>query len=315
MAGELEDGSPLGMVAQAVRHEVWVLRPLADLLAAIPGLSDEVFSVGYPAWRVLDRLDDYYQIEDGWCAVPTVQAARDETRTYLDDLADDFGLVELASFDVVVPEGEPRPGWLADWLVHCGYELQDGHVLTRTGSVQDYAASVLAVVGQPLRSEQILARFRVARSVGALKNALSIDERFVKTDRNVWALTSRFSVSAKSVVVYTTGAPFKVMNGMVDLAGRPSVPQRGPEKTRRYFRRGDSWVHRRWSAGLPKPRSAPSHRDRDVATSRNRADGLGNSPHGGGFDGRDRKGGSLSWRGHAAAATARSSASRPRNSR
>lgn len=77
----ISDGGALAMVADAARTLIGTIRPLEELLTLMPALARTVESVGQPAWRVLDRLDDTYEIEDGWAVVPTMSAAKALTQT------------------------------------------------------------------------------------------------------------------------------------------------------------------------------------------------------------------------------------------
>ena len=79
MVKSLEPGGMLATAGAAVRDLIGAVLPLADLIALMPALAHQVEAVGQPAWRVLDRLDDDYEIEDGWCASPTILGAQTAT--------------------------------------------------------------------------------------------------------------------------------------------------------------------------------------------------------------------------------------------
>ena len=97
---------------------------------------------------MLDRLDDAYEIEDGWCVVPTMTAAQTMTQTQLQERADQYGVVRLDDLDLVeTSQPERRAELTAAWLTHCGYVIDGDFVLTRTQSVGDYAAAVLSLDG------------------------------------------------------------------------------------------------------------------------------------------------------------------------
>lgn len=82
----------LGESARCVAAVIGTVRPLGALLEQMPALARDVESVNRPAWLVLDRLDDSYEISDGWCAVPTIAEAQLRTRTQLEERADDYGV-------------------------------------------------------------------------------------------------------------------------------------------------------------------------------------------------------------------------------
>jgi hypothetical protein len=272
------EGTPAGQIAALLRSEVRGVRPLAEILAEVPALDSLVESVGQPAWRVVDILDDAYEIADGWCAEPSLEAAKRETEIYLDELADEFGVVRLADVGLV---GSEEPGtlpWLTDWLTHLGYDVRDGFVLMRTRSVNDLAAAVLSIEGGPLNLETLFERANRG-SFGSLRNQLNSDPRFHKVDIEHWALASwgmdsysniraeigkllekaggelplaaivdtlveRFGVSAASVSVYAGSAPYEVRNGIVRAQSVKIVGGRNPAKVQGYYRRGDDWLHR-----------------------------------------------------------------------
>lgn len=272
-----EDG-PLAMAAESARELIGTIRPLDDLIEAIPALGKDVARAGQPAWRILDRLDDAYEIEDDWCVVPTMTAALELTRTQLSERANQYGVIRLDEIDLVTSQPDRGLDVTASWLTHCGYVVVGECVLTRTSSVGDYAAAILSLEGSPLSAQEIVDRFVFDRSSRSLGNALGEDDRFERVDRDRWALkewgmeaykgirsmirelvargggrarlndvieyiTSRYSVSGSSVIAYASAAPFTTKDGVVQLGGERTA-RKSARNTRRLFRRADEWAYR-----------------------------------------------------------------------
>lgn len=270
----------LDMVATAARTMIGHVRPLSDLLMHLPALARTVESVGQPVWRVIDRLDDAYEIEDGWCVVPTVSAAQDWTRTHLREHTNKHGVVHIDDLDLVETSAPELRGDLTKkWLSTCGYVVDGDYVLTRTQSVRDYAAGILSITGSPMSAQELVERFVFERNVGSLRNAMAIDDRFERVDRDRWALsewgmeayagvrsvireelakaggkikldtlieriTGKYSVAANSIVAYASTAPFEVRDGMVRAASVSREARKTPERTSRMFRRDHDWAYR-----------------------------------------------------------------------
>ncbi len=275
----ISEEGPLAMAAESARSLIGTIRPLDDLVETMPALGKDVGAVGQPAWRVLDRLDDAYEIENGWCVVPTMSAALELTQTQVAERANQYGVIRLDELDLVgSSHAHRRPDVTAAWLSHCGHVISGEYVLTRTSTVGDYAAAVLFLEGSPLSPEEIVDRFVFERSARSLGNALGSDDRFERVDRDRWALkewgleaytgirtmirelvaqaggrarlddiieniTSRYSVSASSVIAYAAAAPFMTKNGVVQLGGERTA-RKSPRRTRRLFRRSDGWAYR-----------------------------------------------------------------------
>ncbi|HZD14185.1 MAG TPA: hypothetical protein VE196_03455 [Pseudonocardiaceae bacterium] len=237
--------------------------------------------MGQPAWRVLDRLDDAYEIEDGWCVAPTVTEAQTSTNATLLELANSHGVVSLADLAPLnpnIPTEDQRHAWVA-WLSYCGYLIDGDHVVTRAQSVGDRAASILSIVGSSMSSQELLDRLGVERNLNSLKNSLGTDDRFARVDRDRWALTEwgldaytgiraligselarsggrveldtlvrritdTHNVTANSVIAYASAPPFQSNHGIVRLADSNPTRRKTPERTRRLYRRGDSWLYR-----------------------------------------------------------------------
>lgn len=280
MLSVVSETGKLTTVAASARDLIGNIRPLDDLLELVPALAKQVRTVGKPAWRVLDRLDDAYEIEDGWCVVPTMRAAKSLTQTRLQEGVDQYGVIRVEDVDLIESSHAERVAERTTaWLTHCGYVIHGEFVLTRTSSIGDYAAAVLALEGAPLSTEEVADRFVIDRSARSIANALGADERFDRVDRDRWALrewgmeaytgirsiirdvvvreggraklndvieyiTARYSVSSNSVIAYAAGAPFATKNGIVQLDAGDRTARKAPERTRRLFRGPNGWAYR-----------------------------------------------------------------------
>lgn len=265
-------------VARLARTQIRGVRPLEELLAEAPALGVDVMTVGQPAWRVLDLLDDAYEIADGWCAEPSFDSARRDTAVFLDELSDAYGVVRLS--EVTLSENEPGAlPWLKDWLTYLGYEIRGEFVLLKTASLNVMAAAILSIEGAPLTFDEL--HQKIGRGApGSLRNQLSTDPTFTRVDRDHFALATwgmegytnirgeigklleqaggelplatviqtlvdQFSVSPNSVTVYAGSSPFQVVNGIVRNQGSQIAGGgKNPAKVQGYYRRGDEWLYR-----------------------------------------------------------------------
>lgn len=265
-------------VATVLRSQIRAVRPLAEVLAQMPALSREVRTVGQPAWRVIDVLDDAYEISDGWCAQPSFESTRWETEVSLEESSDPFGVVRISEVTLFGEEAGTAT-WLEEWLRYLGYEVRDQFVLLKTASLNEMAAAMLSIEGAPLTFEEL--HRRIGRGApGSLRNQLGADPTFTKVDREHYALAEwgledytnirgeigkllkqangelplahvietlvqKFAVSPNSVAVYAGSPPFQVTNGIVrnrteQLAGSG----KNPAKVQGYYRRGEDWLYR-----------------------------------------------------------------------
>jgi hypothetical protein len=269
-------GTAVGNLLASMRVEIQPVAALTRLTAKHPDLSRTLPGFDVPLWLVLDRLDDYFEVTDGWAAAPDAETARERTLGLLEDLENEHGVVEFTSLQnaVSIPPDELRA-----WLRSCDCEEAEGYVLTRTRSLPDHAAGVLAVAGEPMELEEIHRRTGKERNIRSLANALAADDRFVRTDRSTWALaawgveeytsirtqiarvvegnggeiglrelvdtiTARFNVSPNSVQTYASSGDFEVRDGLVRRASHRRGPRKQPHETRRMYRRGDVWRYR-----------------------------------------------------------------------
>lgn len=259
---------------------IGLIRPMDDILRLLPALGEPVPGINVPAWRVLERLSRAVEVRDGWCAVPDVASVREATGSHIATIVDDYGVADLqAAAAGLGCDGESGDVTTRAWLTYCGYVVQDEYVLTRTSSVNDYAAAILSLHREALSAQKLADRFIHPRSASSLRNALALDSRFDRVDRDLWALrewglpkytnirsliteqisknngqakladliheiSGKFSVSASSISAYASSAPFEQRAGLVRLAeGDPEVRKR-PHETRRLMRRDNGWAYR-----------------------------------------------------------------------
>ncbi|SCL53620.1 Sigma-70, region 4 [Micromonospora citrea] len=273
LVGRFHFGTAVGNLLASIRTEIQPIAALDRLITLHPDLARDVPGVSVPLWLVLDRLDDYFEVTDGWAAAPDVPAAREQTRTLLEDFATEHGLVDLAAVAAATPM--PKAELLA-WLSWCGYTLHNNQILTRTRSLSDHAAGLLAATGEPLHIDELQLQMGRDNSVRSLANQLADDERFVRTDRATWGLaswhleeytsirqqiglelaaaggeleigqlvesiTSRFDVSPSSVQAYAGNGDYEIAQGVVRRRESPAAPRKAPSATRRLFKYDDGW--------------------------------------------------------------------------
>ncbi|GGR73258.1 hypothetical protein GCM10010169_16590 [Micromonospora fulviviridis] len=273
LAGRFHFGTAIGNLLASLRTEIQPIAALDRLITLHPDLARDVPVVNVPFWLVLDRLDDYFEVTDGWAAAPDVAAAREQTRILLEDFATEHGLVDLSA--VTAATSMPKTELVA-WLSWCGYVLHNNQILTRTRSLNDHAAALLAATGEPLHIDELQLQMGRDNSIRSLSNQLGDDERFVRTDRATWGLaswqleeytsirqqiglelaaaggeveigqliesiTSRFDVSPSSVQAYAGNGDYEIVQGVVRRRESPAAPRKAPSATRRLFKYDDGW--------------------------------------------------------------------------
>ncbi|GAA4750843.1 sigma factor-like helix-turn-helix DNA-binding protein [Gordonia alkaliphila] len=254
------------------------VRPLDDLLAALPAIGEEVTAVGRPLWRVLVGIGAPFEVDGVWAASPTLSAARDQTTALLDAHADEYGVVDPAVFADLTRAALPdeTPDWRTDWAAEVGAVVYRDRILTRTGTIEDYAAALLSIHGAPMTPEELVAAFHVQRSARSMVNQMTGDERFIRVSRSQWGLRAwggreyatiraaigdllddlggsaplevlvdqlapRFDVKPASVVAYAAAPPYRTDDGVVTRADGAPQPRKSPAQTRHLYRVGRAW--------------------------------------------------------------------------
>lgn len=274
------DSTPIGDLAAAIRTRINKVCSLNYLLATFPALNEPVPSAGQSVWRLVDRLDDTFEILDGWAAVPSVDAVREQTRSIDDSEFEIFGVSDLSqvAFALALPE-DKRGDELRAWLDYCGCEMFENYVSSRQLPIPDWADLILRSFGSPLSIEEIAERMPVDRAVTSIRNALAEDDRFVRADRDRFALTlwggpnytgirdaiemaidlsggstdlealvqnltTQFTVAASSVRAYAQAHPFESTGGKVRRRDGKEVFAANPSGSKRLYRVEDGWALR-----------------------------------------------------------------------
>ncbi|WP_162240771.1 sigma factor-like helix-turn-helix DNA-binding protein [Leifsonia sp. Leaf264] len=188
------DGA-MSSIAVTVRAQATGVLALDQLLRAIPSLREVVNTYEQPIWRILDRLDDRYEIADGWCAAPSIAAARGMTIQALRAAA--RGGVSVSAQHVIpvdtalsiVPGHKLDADLLPQWINYCGFSIVESLVLAGGAGTRGRAIAVLVSEGEPLSAESILDRLGEERSLVGLKNVLGSDSAFSRVNRDLWGLS------------------------------------------------------------------------------------------------------------------------------
>lgn len=267
-------------LSQYLRSQIVMLRPLEELLDENSFLSDQVPSIGQSVWRVFDRLDDSFEINGSWCYAPNQESVEENIKRDFLSRQDKHGVIPIsdATF-ITVGDSEQSDIFLDKWLEEQGFAIYHDYVLTNNSSLVNRAAAILSIEGRPLDIDEIVSRIPEARSRSGLRDRIRTDPRFVRADKETWALaewdiaeyapirsliereletrggsmkiedlvsdlTAMFSVSAASVMVYASTPPFETRNGVVKKTGLQKRKYRRPQDSPRFFRRGSEWIYR-----------------------------------------------------------------------
>ena len=158
----------------------------------------------------------------------------------------------------------------------CGYPVKYGYVLTRTGTIGDHTASLLAITGAPLTTESIIRQIDPSLDPQAIQYALDSDARFQQTAVATWALVdpqvsqgadireqiaarvdaagggadlreligsiaNDRNLSASSILEAIASTDFEVVEGRLQRRTTAGFPRKSPAETRRLFRHADGW--------------------------------------------------------------------------
>ncbi|AMY54682.1 hypothetical protein HQP04_17585 [Rhodococcus fascians] len=233
-------GTAVGNLLASLRVEIQPVASLDRLLKLHPGIAKAVPALGVPLWLVLDRLDDYFEVTDGWAAAPDVDAAKRRTLSLLEDHESVNGVVDLADVTAAVAMTGHE---LEEWLRWCEVPLVAGRALTRTAKLADHAVGALEAMGESLSSEILRELVDPGRGVESISRALAADSRVERDHELEWHLaewsTADIEVEGRAAhevpqfVADSTGAVRRKRSGV-----------KSPDHTRRLYRVGLGWRYR-----------------------------------------------------------------------
>lgn len=268
----LNPTTEIGMLAASIRQRLGGLSRLARLLEDMPALADRVATLNLPAWYVIDKLDDGFESDGMWIAQPSLEDARSQSTLRFQQAESSAGVSSIQSIR------ESTSDWhllseedLREWFSRLGYRLMGEYLLSPAlRSQTDLAAAYLAIEGIPAAAEEIHESVAPTASLRSFKNRLGDDARFVRVDRNKWALrewghreysgiretihaivrergpqrldaliedlTGDFDVSPKSIAAYASVWPLETVMGVVRIAKARKTPRRSLSQTRGIYR-------------------------------------------------------------------------------
>lgn len=179
----------LADLSAALRQRIGIVSSLDRVLAVYPSLMDVVPAVAQPAWRVIDRLDDSFEICDGWAAVPSVTEAIDVTWAEARGIVDENGVASARDVAAKLGFGSAeRNSEFDHWLEYANLPQFRGLIVLDARSIADWAVIVLSQEGRPLSVSDLAHLIPVERAETSVRNAIAVDERIVRVNRDAFAL-------------------------------------------------------------------------------------------------------------------------------
>ena len=228
-------GTAVGNLLASLRIEIQPVASMERLIAMHPIIDTPVPSLGIPLWLVLDRLDDYFEVTDGWAASPGGIGARKKTESLLEDLESPNGVVPLDQLAAMVTM--PRDE-LEEWLGWCNVPVVASSALTRTKRLADTLVATLEAVGEPCATDEIAELGRTGKPLASVRRALESDERVAHVDGR-WRLVE-WATATETVARHPDR--FEAVQGIVRR--RRTGATKTPEQTRRLYRIGLAWRYR-----------------------------------------------------------------------
>jgi len=261
---------------EEVRHRIAPVVSVEELTCEFPWLTAELSSTGGRVSDVLRWWCGDVEISEGWCARPTMRAARDELSSVLSEMANPEGVVSWTDVDAA---GEREQLLDRSWITNCGYRTVGAHLVPPYRSLSEESVVVLSACGIPMTVEEIAALMPKERSARSVSNCLAGNDRLMRVDRDKWALTrwgmepyenitslidgfleesggsaaltdvtrgltSRYAISEKSIAAYANAFPFVVRRGIVSRGAKSLPVKASVRNTPRLYRSGGSWLLR-----------------------------------------------------------------------
>lgn len=177
-------GSPIRWRINTLRDRLSVAAPRGhvDPQLVPPADSDDYRSL-------LLELAGPYDESDGWLVLRSAQSS--DPTDAIRDMTDEFGRIEMATASAALANWGLDSGLHNDWIARDRrLRLVNGQIVRWDGPIADKLAFALADLEVPAAAERLLAHIGESRAVTSAKNAMAVDERFVRANRTEWALAS-----------------------------------------------------------------------------------------------------------------------------
>lgn len=233
-------GTATGNLLASMRVEIQPVASLDRLLGLHPIISSVVPTLGVPLWLVLDRLDDYFDVKDGWAAAPDVAAAKRRTLSLLEDLESENGVVDLDQATGTLSMDRDE---FESWLEWCEIPVVSGCALMRTRRIADHVIGALEAGGSPSTADELRELVDPGRTVDAVERALNSDDRVRRDGSGKWHLAEwAVAIDSADDVPLIEATFEKDEHGVVRR--RNSGRVKSPDRTRRLHRIGIGWRYR-----------------------------------------------------------------------
>ncbi|MDY6808082.1 MAG: hypothetical protein SW127_03605 [Actinomycetota bacterium] len=211
-------GTAAGGLSASIRAEIEPVAPLARLLERHPALDDVVASLGVPLWFALDRLDDHFEVVDGWVVAPDMRVAKAKTIDMLEQYETDCGVV---SVDDAAQALDLTSTETVEWFAACDIQVVGSSAVLVTRPLTDHAAALIEAVGAPVSTATLMDLLTTDRPPAHVERALVADGRFVHDESGLWS----------------TCAP-------ADEQVIPGHHTAAVRQARRLYRVGEAWCYR-----------------------------------------------------------------------
>lgn len=211
-------GTAAGGLIAGIRAEIDPAAPLDALLDRFPVLADQVPSLDVPLWLALDRIDDYFEVIDGWAVAPDLATSKAATIDTLREFESANGVIPL---DRVVSALNFDSAHTESWMTRCAIPLAAGHALLMTATLGDHAIGAIEAVGHPVSVDDLIEVIGFAGARTKVVRALRSDGRVREGDGGLWNLTSADGSSSA-----------------------PSEADRQMRQVKRLYRIDDAWCFR-----------------------------------------------------------------------
>ncbi|OFR37360.1 exonuclease domain-containing protein [Corynebacterium sp. HMSC077D03] len=212
-----KDSALFKEVVAAVGKRARPILPVDELRRELPDLVRKPAGFDATFGEIFTGIGKQWEVVNGWLVFNGFTQALSERLT---TLADDHGIVRIDELAVGL---EVTPERLEQYIVtndELKVAVLDNYVLTKVGSYQDRAVSVLAINGEPMTAEAIMDTLG-GGSPRSASNQFSIDPRLTKVSADQWALTEWGHEEFKSIAswISTRLAASTRTHTVVDAAG------------------------------------------------------------------------------------------------